>query len=102
MQKITRKKIKKSLFILLILVATFASLRVYSAVDIPDANLRAALGKGIRDLTGLKFVRNLQINFIGDADGLDLIGDFGDPSGSVRRLGIKPAKLRTNKAKGGN
>ena len=78
---------KKSLFILLILVATFASLRVYSAVDIPDANLRAALaevlgkgertsitesemrtfyvfdltGKGIPDLTGLEFARNLQM-----------------------------------------
>lgn len=73
---------KKSLLILLILMATFASLRVYSAVDIPDANLRAALGKGqrtsitesemrtfyvldltrkgIRDLTGLEFARNLQ------------------------------------------
>ena len=36
---------KKSLFILLILVATFASLRVYSAVDIPDTSLRAAVAE---------------------------------------------------------
>lgn len=38
---------KKSLFILLILVSTFASLRVYSAVDIPDTNLRAAVAEAL-------------------------------------------------------
>ena len=81
-------KIKNRGSILLILVATLLSLQVSAAeINIPDANLRAAIAealgkgqrasvtetemstfyvldlteKGIRDLTGLEFARNLQM-----------------------------------------
>ena len=83
----TGEKMKNRLCILLILVATFGLIGASASVDIPDANLRAAIaealgkgsralitesemqtfyvfdltGRGIRDLTGLETAENLQM-----------------------------------------